>query len=378
MKLKICHVTSVHKSTDIRIFEKECSSLAKNEKYSVFLVAKGDSYQKNNVSVIGLGTPPNGRVRRMFQFAKKIAYKALEIDADIYHFHDPELLRFVPLFKKHRKVVIFDSHEDVADSILDKDYIPRFERRIVASVYRRFADRMMRRCNALISVTPHIVEKLKKINDSVSLITNFPIINASTDATSNDSTVGPRNSGSIVFAGGVSPQWSHHIILPVIDTIQGVQYHLYGPSTKGYLEDLKKLPGWDKTYYHGSVPFQEVQTALSKAGISIVLLQPSHNTAGLYGTIGNTKLFESMNAGLPVICTNFMLWKDIVETSRCGLCVSPNSKEELRKAISFLIEHPEIAKEMGMRGKKLVQEMYNWETQEKELFCLYSKLETAV
>ena len=115
---KICHVTSAHKSTDVRIFEKECTSLAKNPDYKVYLVAQGESYTRNNVRIIGAGEIPSSRKERMFEFSKKVVKIALKVDADVYHFHDPELLQYVGAFVKRGKKVIFDSHEDVADSIL--------------------------------------------------------------------------------------------------------------------------------------------------------------------------------------------------------------------------------------------------------------------
>ena len=372
--LKICHVTSVHKSTDIRIFEKECTSLAKIDNYKVYLVAKGDTFEKNNVSVVGVGNPPKGRINRMLFFSKRIIDKALELDADIYHLHDPELLQYVPLLKRKNKVVVFDSHENVADSILDKDYIPQFGRKFIALLYSFFSSKKMRKCDALISVTPHIVKKLRCFNNDVSMITNFPLMDSSEFKLIHQDKKN-NNEKHIIFAGGISPQWSHHLIISALEHIEGVKYELYGPSSEEYLSSLKAMPGWSKTHYYGTVPFYEVQEALRKADITIALLQPSHNTAGMYGTIGNTKLFESMNAELPIICTNFTLWKDIVESNQCGICIPPDSEEELIRAISFLLDNKEKSEEMGRNGRMQILHNYNWNSQEIELYSLYKRLE---
>lgn len=81
-----------------------------------------------------------------------------------------------------------------------------------------------------------------------------------------------------------------------------------------------------------------------------------------------------MNWGIPVICTDYVLWKEIVEKQeKCGICVNPYDANELHEAIKFLIENPEIAINMGKRGRKAVINKYNWQEQEKILFKLYQK-----
>ena len=72
MTVKICHVTSAHNTNDVRILKKECTSLAKNKEYEVYLVGQGDSYIYKNVNVVGVGTLPNNRFKRMSEFAKKV------------------------------------------------------------------------------------------------------------------------------------------------------------------------------------------------------------------------------------------------------------------------------------------------------------------
>lgn len=49
--MKVCHMTSAHESNDIRIFYKECSSLAANG-FDTYLVAHGDSREENGIHVV--------------------------------------------------------------------------------------------------------------------------------------------------------------------------------------------------------------------------------------------------------------------------------------------------------------------------------------
>ena len=92
-KIKICHLTSAHSRNDTRIFYKECVSLAKIKYYDVSLVvADGRQYEViNSVKIHGVDKP-TGRLYRFFITPRIIYNKAININADIYHFHDPELI----------------------------------------------------------------------------------------------------------------------------------------------------------------------------------------------------------------------------------------------------------------------------------------------
>ena len=82
-----------------------------------------------------------------------------------------------------------------------------------------------------------------------------------------------------------------------------------------------------------------------------------------------------MQAGLPVICTHFELWRGIIEKWKCGLCVNPYSVNEISEAIRLIINSPDEAKRMGDNGKKAVDVEFNWGIEEKKLLNLYKEFE---
>lgn len=364
--IKVCHMTSVHAPEDGRIFRKECTSLSKAG-YDTYLVEQGETYEKNGVHIIGVGKPENNRIKRMLSMTRKVYKKAKEIDADIYHFHDPELLFYGLKLKRKGKVVIFDSHENTAMSIKEKTYIPLLFRNIIFHLYSSIEKYVCHRLDAVIYVSPNFHDTFSLLNGNIVLITNYPILEEKVDRIA-------TKDNQIVFAGVINDQWNHHVILEAMKSVENVSYTMCGPIIDEYLEALKTYETWKRTRYLGKVSYDEVKKLLSMGSVGVALLQPGLNTSGWQGTLGNTKLFEEMMAGLPVICTKFDLWKDIVESNECGICVDPNNSDEIAKAINTFIQNPKLAKRMGDRGRQLVEEKYNWSVEEKKLLNLYSEL----
>ncbi len=86
------------------------------------------------------------------------------------------------------------------------------------------------------------------------------------------------------------------------------------------------------------------------------------------------KMFEYMINSLPIIASDFPLWERIVEGDNCGICVDPLNPKEIAKAIEYLIEHPDKARQMGENGRKAVLEKYNWNNESKKLIKIYKNL----
>ena len=368
MAVKVCHVTSVHHAKDVRIFHKECASLAKV--YDVYLIAPNvENEVDKGVHIVGVELPES-RLKRLL-YLNKIYRKALEIDASIYHFHDPELMKIGLKIKKKGKKVIFDSHEDVPDQILDKPYIPQLIRRPLSKLYARIEKSLFRQYDTLITVTPHIVERLIKINPQTVMITNYPMIQKDEQPHWRNIPFGERM--YVCFAGSISPHYRHERVIKCIEKTD-VKYLLAGHIDHDYFEKLKILKSWDKVEYRGVVPFDKVKEIYSESFAGIVYPEYRPNAGYKRGTIGVLKMFEFMYAGIPVIATDFDLWKEIIEKNECGICVNPYKDDKLTEAISYYRNHPKMAQKHGENGRQLVVEKYNWGTQEPLLYSVYESL----
>jgi glycosyltransferase involved in cell wall biosynthesis len=364
---KVVHLTSVHKRNDTRIFYKECLSLSK--KYSsVYLVLNdglGDEV-KNLVNIIDLGIKSGNRLVRMTKVVYSLYKKALNLDANIYHFHDPELLLVGLLLKIKGKKVIYDVHEDVPRQILSKTWIPKILRKIISFLFNTLEKNIAKYFDAIITATPFIYNIFTKYNKNTYAINNYPILKT----TNYNEYFWEKKKKSICYIGGITKIRG---LKNVIKSLKNIDCKLVLGgffSNKFFEERLKSLEEWKKVNYKGFLNRKEVYDVFKYclAGLVTFLPEPNHINSQ------PNKMFEYMSAGLPVICSNFKLWKDIVEGSECGICVNPLDPKEIAEAIRFILENPEKAKKMGENGLKAVKEKYNWEKEEKKLLEVYSKL----
>lgn len=367
--MKVCHLTSVHNSSDTRIFHKECVSLAKAGN-KVLLVAPGISRTEKGVNVIGIGVQPKNRIARMLLTTKRIYKKSLEQDADIYHLHDPELLPYALKLKRNGKCVIFDSHENILEYMESKSYIPKLARKIISSIFKRYATHILRKIDGIISVTPSFCNDFKAINPNTVIITNYPFSSDTSDSSEKN-----KKQQQLCFTGGISEQWCIDLVLNAINDIPETNIVLCGSfDNDEYERKLKEMPAWSKCNYLGILPFHKVKAIQQSSSIGLCILKYSQNTNFKEGTLGNTKLFEYMSSGTAVVCTDFSIWSAIIDRYHCGIVVPPNNPNAIRNAIHYLLSHPEECIEMGKNGKKAVNYKFNWDTQADSLVKFYRQI----
>ncbi|WP_019378053.1 glycosyltransferase [Virgibacillus halodenitrificans] len=367
---RVVHLTTVHHPYDPRIYHKECMSLHRAG-YDVTLIAQEDNTQVREgkpIKHIPL-KKHSSRLKRMIFGAWETYKQAKKLEADVYHFHDPELLPVGWLLKKRKNVVIYDIHEDYITSIMQKDYMVKPVRKIISYAYKymeKFFARKMQLC---------LAEKYyKDIYPKGVCILNYPMVN---EAFINHKRSEGPSEDKLLYTGNVSYVRGAllHSKVPLIEG--NVSVYFVGKCPGELAEEMYKVAGdeKDRLVIEGIDQYiekEEIEARyLSRDWLAGVALFPPTDH---YMRKELTKFFEYMNAGLPILCSNFPVWKKFVETYNCGIAVDPYNEKEIKQAISYLQDNPRQAKRMGENGKKAVLEELNWGTQEDKLITWYSQL----
>lgn len=397
MTPQICHLTSIHSPTDVRIFLKEAASLAENG-FEVHLVAPGtpaakDIYAKKggddssvyhfqeselpseNVfrdrSVIfhNVRQSSGGRLSRMTKTVWAVYQKARQIDADLYHFHDPELIPIGILLKLKQKRVIRDVHEDLPKQILTKHWIPLWARRVSAESFRFIEMISTPFFDGIVVVTSAIAQRFPR--HKTELVQNFPL---PAELAIVDSIPYKQRPPWVTFVGGITEVRGITEMLKAMEMLPeglSIKLMLAGLFRSNQLQkEAEQLPGWKHVEFLGWQSRVEVANLLAKSRLGLVLYHPVPN----HIEAQPNKLFEYMSAGLPVIASDFPLWREIIAKENCGLLVDPLDPAAIAEAIQYLLENLEEAEAMGARGQQAVANKYNWDVEAKKLISFYNRI----
>ncbi len=361
---KVCHITTVHNAKDTRIFQKECVSLAKHGFDTHLIVANQKSEIDQGIQIHNITSTTSGRLQRMRKTTQIAFEKAMEIDAEIYHFHDPELLPVGIKLKKKGKKVIYDTHEDVPRQILSKYYIPSIVRPVIAKVFEIYENRIAAKMDAIITATPFIRDRFLKINPNTVDVNNYPIFEKFNIENPKEKT------HDICYVGLMSKIRGIEEMIRMLEFTDAKMTLIGEFQSKEEEEFIKSLPTWKKVNFLGKMNRKEVAEILSQSKMGIVIFHPEPNHINAQPN----KIFEYMAASLPIVTSDFPLWKSIVTKHNAGVCANPLKPREIAKAINVLLENEEQSIQMGKNGQQAVQDVFNWKQEEKKLIKLYQQI----
>lgn len=356
--MKVLHLTTLHPARDVRIFEKECRTLAAAA-HEVHLAAPAaEAASVEGVSIEPLGyveirTGPTALSRRL-----RAAWAAAHASgADLFHLHDPELLPVALRLKAARKRVVYDAHEDtpVEVSTLGEGGLAA---RGLGVGWTAGLAALGRAVDAVVAATPRVAERFPA--EKTVVVRNFPRLEEAEGFAGPPLAERPRE---FVYLGGVTADRGAREILEAVELVPEATVVLAGrvqpPQLAAELvHERVRLAGW--------LDRDGVAAALRRARAGLLVLHPRR----AYVDALPVKVFEYMAAGIPAISSDFPLWRDVAE----GLFVNPRDPRAIADAMRLILEHPTEAEELGARGRERVQTTYNWERESERLLELYARL----
>ena len=362
---KIAHLTSVHTAKDTRIFHKMCRTLAKAG-YAVTLIVPHDRDEVADGVRIRAVAKPQSRPERLAHTVGDVYRAAVAEDADLYQFHDPELIPAGLLLRRRGKPVVYDVHEDYVGSIRQKPYLPGLARRVLAAAWDK-PEVLLSKPFSILLAERYYAERFPK----GMTILNYPLKEYFVDMPSE------RGGTDLLYTGGVGEDRGALIYADLAHCLEDVEVHVVGRCPQDLAQKMvqRAAGGGGRLQMEGvgrHVPYGQIIDAYAQdrwvAGLS--LFPPTPN----YMKTEPTKFFEYMAAGIPIICSDFPVWRALVEGAGAGICVDPLDQTEVVAAVRHLIGHPEEARRMGRNGRRAFESRYNWETQAQKLLDLYRQL----
>jgi glycosyltransferase involved in cell wall biosynthesis len=222
----------------------------------------------------------------------------------------------------------------------------------------------LKKFDIVVSATPIIRDKFLKYNIKSMDINNFPILDELIDIEPNFQT------NTICYIGLLYETRGVREVVKAIENLD-VKLIIAGNFFDSSFEaEIKSLKGWQKVDFRGFVGREEIKNILKESIAGLVTLYPTPSYIEAYPV----KMFEYMSAGVAVIASDFKLYKEFIEDSSSGLTVDPLDVLEIKKTIEKLTDEREMAKNMGIEGKKAIINKYNWEIEEQKLTNIYNEI----
>ncbi len=292
----------------------------------------------------------------------KIFFAAMRERADLYVIHDPELIPTAWLLSKLGKAVVYDMHENTPKQLLTKEWIPRQLRQATATMLATI-QRVLLPSIPVVFAESSYVDDYRYVKQSV-IVLNMP---------HRGSCVDKQTRPTLGYIGGVSRLRGATATLEAMSILasRGLSpdFECIGPvadaDKKEVLQLAADLPGSVRLpgYVRSDAGWQRI--ARCHVGLAVLKNVPNY-----YESFPG-KMFEYLSFGIPVVVSDFPIYREVVERIGCGFCVDPDSPEEIADAIEWLLTHPCAANAMGSRGKAAIDSTYNWQVEYEKLLDFY-------
>jgi glycosyltransferase involved in cell wall biosynthesis len=354
-------VTTAHSWGDPRVFERELAAcLEWGVEVHVFVPLAEPPARSGWSAAPGLRvhplTVPSGRMGR-FVLALGVWRAVLRHGPfALVHFHDPELVPAMALLAilRPESYLLYDIHEDLPLQVASKPYLPAALRAPIA----RLVTCMLRAARTLFAGFAPATEAIARAWPAAEtrVLHNYP------KALFGEGPV-PLDPHRIIYVGGLSRVRGTLLALAAVAAarrrIPELRLELIGwvmEPEVGAAIGQAEAEGW--CVHVPRLGPEALRARAAGAGVGLVTLLPRPN----YLEALPTKLFEYMAMGIPVLASDFPLWRRLVEESGAGLLAAPEP-DAVARALVTLCSDPERLRRHAQAGRDAYRARYRWEAE---------------
>lgn len=369
-KLTICYITSMHDWNDDRIFERAASGLA-SLGHKVYFVAPADKdFEAEGVQILAI--PKRDRKGKHLYGPREAFNRMKEVKADVYHFHNPNMMPLMKGWAKKGHKVFIDIHENY-EARVDALPLPEFLRKILVRQYRKRENRLCSHYAGITVVTQTMRDKLASSGTPVLVVDNVPYLKKLSHVKlAEEKWEQPTIITSGTHSEARNCMKAVEALPAIVKAVPNVKMLFVGRfQPPGYENELVKrateLGVAESLEIEGMLPWLENFTRISKAHVGCVFYNDNLNNRV---TLPN-RLYEYMYCGLAVLGEDFPEVRRVLNETGCGYTVNSLNPESIAKSAIKLLKDKGTLHEMSNRAKQAVHNQYNFENALKSLNEFY-------
>ncbi|PWJ59856.1 glycosyltransferase involved in cell wall biosynthesis [Dyadobacter jejuensis] len=369
MTRRVLLLSTIHPPTDPRIVYKIAPALSNH--FQVFCCLPNAPATTHSANIRFISLPYyQGLVSRILWVHLRALLKCWAIRPHIVHIFVPELIPIAFLFRWAGAKVIYEIQENLSQKFSIKTQHKSYLFRTLWALWHRMAIRNF----ALVLTEDAYLKSLPPTQHPVAVIHNYVDLDFVDRYASKDPTA---DFPVFFYCGVLSLERSFDTMLEAFALLKKefpkFKVHLFGQQRLSN-QTVERL--MSQTQVEANLLFYgytDLKIALAKAAdatAGIALLKPLADYPDSY----STKIFEYMALQLPVITSNFELYRKVVEKHACGFCIDPSQPIELANKLRWLYDNPDKALQMGENGRNAAASYYNWSHEQLKLIRLYEQL----
>lgn len=370
-KLKICFVTSMHDWNDDRIFERAAVGLASLGHDVTYVAPAEKDMVAEGVKIVAIAK--RTRMQKHL-YGPGEAFKAMKkIDADIYHFYNPNMMFKMRRWAKAGHSVFIDIHENY-EARVDALPIPSFIRKYAVKWYRRLENRLCSSFQGITVVTETMARKLAPSGSPVLVVDNVPYLKRLEQVE-----LAPKDPRPTIITSGSHSDARNCMkaveALPyIVKEVPDVKMKFVGrfqPASyeQELLQKAKELGVADHLETAGMLPWLENFKRISSAHVGCVFYNDNLNNRV---TLPN-RLYEYMYVGLAVLGEEFPEVKNVLSKNNCGEVVNSQDPKDIAEKSIRLIKNPRQLEQYTVNARNAVLKNHNFENALTRLEAFYYK-----